>query len=371
MGLLMRVEVLVVMLAASFLWSPIAAARGPSFDCRRASFPDEFVICRTPGLAQLDNQIAAAYAHLRNARGRSFADEVKIPTLRRRQACRSDALCIKDRQLEALNAYRAAGAPVAYAPVPYEATKGPSKEPITGPAPPHNAESRQAQSTGPNSPGANHEPQEVQPHQVTSGLGSFINSEGDVLTTAQVVKDCSEIRVAGLGQENYEVGRLIARDAANDLALVKAVAKPSRVGTLRFGIRLGENVEEFERPANQSPSEGGNLTAGTVTDLAGIAGDNRYLQISAGIQPGGSGEPLLDDNGYIVGIVSSEPGSLAALRAAGDVPQNVSFGIKATVAATFLRDSKVKFQVSDALRPMDAPAIADEAKALSVSIECR
>ncbi len=295
MGLLMRVEALVVMLAASFLWSPIAAARGPSFDCRRATFADEFVICRTPGLAELDNQIAAAYAHLRNARGRSFADEVKFPTLRRRQACRSDALCIKERQIEALDAYRAAGAPV-----PYKATNGPSKESV--------AQAQSGPATSPNSPGApNHEPQEAQPHQVTSGAGIFIDSEGDVLTTAHVVNDCSEIRVAGAGQENYEVGRLIARDAANDLALVKALTKPSRVGTLRFGVRLGENVEEFGQPANQSPSEGGNLTAGTVTDLAGIAGDNRYLQVSGATQPGGSGEPLLDENGYIVGIVSSEP----------------------------------------------------------------
>jgi serine protease Do len=367
MGLLMRVEALVVMLAASFLWSPIAAARGPSFNCRRASFPDEFVICRTPGLAELDNQIAAAYARLRNARGRSFADEVKFPTLRRRQACRSDALCIKERQIEALNAYRAAGAPI-----PYEPTNGPSKEPIAGGTPPNKAESKEAQSTSPNSPGEpNHEPQEAHPHEVTSGAGIFIDSEGDVLTTAHVVKDCSEIRVAGLGQENDEMGRLIARDAANDLALVKIIAKPSRVGTLRFGVRLGENVEEFGRPQNESPDPGGNLTAGTVIDLAGIAGDDRYFLVSAATRPGGSGDPLLDENGYIVGIVSSDLDSLAALRAAGDVPQNVSFGIKATVAATFLRDNSVKFQIGEASQPLDTRAIADEAKALSVSIECR
>jgi S1-C subfamily serine protease len=364
----MRGYALLVMLAAGFLWSPIAAARGPSFNCRRAAFPDEFVICRTPGLAELDNRIAAAYARLRNARGRSFADEVKFPTLRRRQACRSDALCIRERQIEALNAYRAAGAPV-----PYEETNGPSTETAPGGAFQNNAESKQSgPATSPNSPGAtNHEPQEAQPHQVTSGAGIFITPEGDVLTTARVVKGCSEIRVAGLGQENYEVGRLIARDPQNDLALVKVIAKPSRVGTLRFGVRLGENVEEFGRPPNHSPAPGGNLRAGTVTDLAGVGGDDRYLQVSAATQPGDSGEPLLDENGYIVGIVSTELDSVAALRAAGDVPQNVNFGIKATVAAKFLQDNNVRFLVGGTSQPIDSPAIADEAKGLSVSIECR
>lgn len=371
----MRVQALIVVLAASFPWSAIAAARGPSFNCRRATFPDEFVICRTPGLAALDNQIAAAYSRLRNARGRSFADEVKFPTLRRRQACRSDALCIRERQIEALNAYRAAGAPV-----PYEATSGPSKEPFAGGTSQNKAESKEAQpgpATSPNSPAQQpagaprHEPHQAEPHQATSGAGIFVTSEGDVLTTAQVVKDCSEIRVTGAGQGNYEVGRLIARDPTNNLALLKVIAKPSLVGTFRFGVRLGENIEEFGRPRNQSQAPSGNLMAGTVTDLAGIGGDNRYLQVSAATPPGGSGEPLLDDNGYIVGIVSSQLDSVAALRAAGDVPQNVNFGIKATVAAKFLQDNNVKFQVGEASQPLAAPAIADEAEALSVSIECR
>ena len=80
---------------------------------------------------------------------------------------------------------------------------------------------------------------------------------------------------------------------------------------------------------------------------------------------------MLDENGYIVGIVSSEPNSIAALRAAGDIPQNANFGIKATVAAQFLQDNHVKFQVGEASQPMKVPDIADEAKALSVFIECR
>jgi S1-C subfamily serine protease len=296
-----------------------------------------------------------------------LADEVKMPTLRRRQACRSDALCIKERQIEALYAYRAAGAPVLH-----EAMNGPSKEPIAGGTPPKKEESKQAQSTSPNSAGApSHEPQGAQPRQVTSGTGIFMTSEGDVLTTARIVKDCSEIRVAGVGQGNYEIGRLVAKDPANDLALLKVAAKPSRVGTLRFGVRLGENVEEFGRPPNPGPVPDGNLTAGTVTDLAGIAGDDRYFQVSAATQPGGSCEPLLDESWFFVGIVSSEPDSAAALRAAGDVPQDVNFGIKATVAAKFLQDNNVKFQVGETSQTMDSPAIAEEAKALSVSIECR
>ena len=372
----MRGRALIVVLAASFLWSPAEAARGPSFNCRKATFPDEFVICRTPELSELDNRIATAYARLRNARGRSFADEVKMPTLRRRQACRSDALCIRERQIEALNAYRAAGAPV-----PDESTSSLSKEPVVGGASQNKAESKGAQpglASSPNSLiqqparalGQPQPPPAPKPHPTTFGAGIYVTPEGHVLTTAHAVEDCSEIRV-GAGQGNSEAGRLVARDATNDLALLQVTAKPSRVAALRFGVRLGETIEEFGRPVNQSPPTSSDLAIGTVTDLAGIAGDSRYLQVSAATRPGGSGDPLLDENGYIVGIVSSEPNSIAALRAAGDIPQNANFGIKATVAAQFLQDNHVKFQVGEASQPMKVPDIADEAKALSVFIECR
>jgi uncharacterized protein len=89
-----------------------AHAQRPSFDCSKARFPDEFVICRTPQLAELDNLVAAGYAYLKSIRGRPFADQIGIPFWRLRQACQSDASCIRQRQTEAINAYQRAGAPV-------------------------------------------------------------------------------------------------------------------------------------------------------------------------------------------------------------------------------------------------------------------
>ena len=89
-----------------------AAARSPSFDCNRARFPDEIAICRTPELAELDNIIAAAYAYLKSTRGRAYADQVEIPFWRLRQACQYDTGCIRQVQVQAINAYQAAGAPI-------------------------------------------------------------------------------------------------------------------------------------------------------------------------------------------------------------------------------------------------------------------
>ena len=107
-----------------------AAAQSPSFDCNRAHLPDEIAICRTPELAELDNIIAAAYAYLKSTRGRGYADQVGIPFWRLRQACQYDTGCIRQVQVQAINAYQAAGAPIVV-PRPsmtgsFEATNSPS-----------------------------------------------------------------------------------------------------------------------------------------------------------------------------------------------------------------------------------------------------
>ena len=191
-----------------------------------------------------------------------------------------------------------------------------------------------------------------------------------MLTNAHVVKDCSEIRV-GVAPGSYEIARFIAKDTANDLALLEVNAKPSRIAALRFAVRLGENVEAFGYPLSQVLATSGNFTTGNVTALAGLGDDSRFLQISAPVQPGNSGGPLLDENGNVVGIVSSKLNFLSEIKNAGDIPQNVNFAIKASVAANFLQDNNVKFQIGEAAQPMKAPDLADQAKSLSAYIECR
>jgi serine protease Do len=79
----------------------------------------------------------------------------------------------------------------------------------------------------------------------------------------------------------------------------------------------------------------------------------------------------LDENGNLVGIVSSKLNFLSEIKTQGDIPQNVNFAIKATVAANFLQDNNIKFQIGEATQPMKAPDLADEAEAFSVFIECR
>jgi S1-C subfamily serine protease len=75
-----------------------------------------------------------------------------------------------------------------------------------------------------------------------------------------------------------------------------------------------------------------------------MADDSRYLQISAPVQSGNSGGPLLDQSGNLVGVVSAKLNALKVALKDGDLPQNVNFAVKAAILQTFLNSNRVPFQ---------------------------
>ena len=90
-----------------------AAAASPSFDCNRARYPDEYAICANSELADLDILVARGYAYLKSTQGAFAADTVGVPFWKARHACGSDLPCIRQREVQAINAYQANGAPIA------------------------------------------------------------------------------------------------------------------------------------------------------------------------------------------------------------------------------------------------------------------
>ena len=79
-------------------------AMSPSFDCNKASTPDEFVICRSDELSEMDSIAAAGFNSVRRKYGTAKARKVGRPLLERRHACGSDQDCIIQRQIEAVQA---------------------------------------------------------------------------------------------------------------------------------------------------------------------------------------------------------------------------------------------------------------------------
>ena len=208
-------------------------------------------------------------------------------------------------------------------------------------------------------------------HEGSSGTGFFVTEDGAVITNAHVVENCSAIHVT-TDQGATVAAKVVARDVRNDLALLGTGLGVKRMAAFRTSIRLGEAVEAFGYPLTEVLAKSGNFTLGNVSALVGIGEDSRYLQISAPVQPGNSGGPLLDQNGNLVAVVSAKLNALKLMLATnGDIPQNVNFAIKASIVTNFMDANGVAYATGGATQPMQPADLADQAKAMSVFIECQ
>ena len=202
--------------------------------------------------------------------------------------------------------------------------------------------------------------------RTSTGTGFYITRQGHVLTNAHVVDKCRELAISRQGAAPIPAS-VVKSDGSNDLAVLIAAPSPA-VAAFRGGrpVRAGEAVVAYGFPLTGTLSSGGVVTNGSISALSGLRDDSRYLQISAPIQAGNSGGPLLDTNGSVVGVITASLGSRSR-----DVPQNVNFALKTDVARTFLDSAGVPIETSSGGRDLSVADIGEKARAFSVLIDCK
>lgn len=138
------------------------------------------------------------------------------------------------------------------------------------------------------------------------GAGVIIDSRGFILTNQHVVQDVKRIDVTLHNGKQY-VGRLIARDPETDLALVKIEAETAlpviRCGTSSDLMR-GEKVIAIGNPFGYHHSVTEGIISALHRDIP-VNGIHEYpdlIQTDASINPGNSGGPLLNADGYMIGV---------------------------------------------------------------------
>jgi len=112
------------------------------------------------------------------------------------------------------------------------------------------------------------------------------------------------------------------------------------------------------------------VTTGAVSALAGLHDDSRVLQLTAPIQPGNSGGPLLDLSGNVVGIVSARVNELAIAEATGTLPQNINFAIKSTIIREFLDAHRVDYASGQSTNKQDPADVGEMAAKSTIMLEC-
>ena len=153
----------------------------------------------------------------------------------------------------------------------------------------------------------------VRQHAVGSGV--IVDSNGYIMTNAHVVEGAQRIRVAlpmssaaspantPAGKRQLFDAKLVGIHKESDLALLKIdqtdLPTLSLEGTQN--LRVGQMVLAVGSPEGLQSS----VTMGVISAVARQADPTKslnYVQTDAPINPGNSGGPLVDMNGYVVGL---------------------------------------------------------------------
>jgi serine protease Do len=162
------------------------------------------------------------------------------------------------------------------------------------------------------------------------GSGVIVDPDGYIVTNAHVVESAQRIHVAlsmpsvdfpdqiaPAGKQRIVEARLIGVHKETDLAVIKI--EQTGLPTLSLGSRRPVHQGELVFAMGSPEGLENSVTMGVVSSVARQADPNRplvYIQTDAPINPGNSGGPLVDTDGYVVGIntfILSEAGGSEGL----------------------------------------------------------
>lgn len=206
---------------------------------------------------------------------------------------------------------------------------------------------------------------------LSTGTG-FVVAQGRALTNHHVIEDCrGGVLLRNATGRELPV-RVLASDRQRDLALLDVPAEAGPPLPFRregSAVRRGEGVVTYGFPLSGILSSGPTLTTGEISALAGLRDDARQFQISAPVQPGNSGGPLLDMGGNVVGVIVSKLNAQRVAQQTGDIPQNVNFAVKGTEAVDFLRRHGVSPRFGD-IASRAAPEVGEIAHPSTLFLRC-
>jgi S1-C subfamily serine protease len=205
-----------------------------------------------------------------------------------------------------------------------------------------------------------------------TGTGFLVSTTGHVVTNQHVVDGCVGDIQGNLTGEAPANLRLVSSDETNDLALLQVPGSFKEVAKIKDrAVQSGDSVIAIGFPFHGLLTSDFTVTTGIVSSLSGLLNDTRFLQISAAVQPGNSGGPLLASSGDVVGVVAAKLNALKVVRATGSIPENINFAIKTGALRDFLDNSVVPYQISDAKTELKTTDIARNARAYTLLISCK
>ncbi len=189
----------------------------------------------------------------------------------------------------------------------------------------------------------------------SQGSGFFINENGLIATNQHVVDGFTFLNVKTNSNKNFMV-KVLYEDKKNDIAILSPINKYKT--SFWFNLnpkepKIAEEVVVVGYPLSQVLGTDIRITKGIVSSKNGIKGDTKQFQISAAIQPGNSGGPILNSKLNVLGIATSRLSDKYLFEHLDIIPQNVNFGVKSTEILNFLDDKKLGFNENISIKTLD------------------
>jgi len=195
---------------------------------------------------------------------------------------------------------------------------------------------------------------------ISTGSGFIIDGGERVVTNAHVVGDARQLIVRnGIGQVRKARVEVISKE--DDLAILRLDAPyPSHWAIPRERIeepRPGRSCYVLGYPlAGTLGSTWPALTSGLVSRTDG--GKGGMMQITAALNSGNSGGPVVDDQGRLIGIVVAKLDTLKYAEKHGQIPEDVNFAIRPSLLIRLLSGLQQKVsEISHGFDQMDAESI--------------
>lgn len=175
----------------------------------------------------------------------------------------------------------------------------------------------------------------------SSGTGFFVSDNGIIITCAHVIEDGTAVKVRIDGKE-YDA-QVISKKDDTDLAVIKInYSSPCHFKLANFSqASLGDKVYVLGFPLSHLLGSDIRLTDGIISAKSGVNSDQVHFQLSAPVQPGNSGGPVLNDKFEVVGVAAAKLNDMATLASTGSIPQNINFGIKSEYIRSLLGSTRI------------------------------
>lgn len=199
-------------------------------------------------------------------------------------------------------------------------------------------------------------------HPALSRSGTFIDAAGTVLTTTEVLANCTRLTL-----DRRHEATVAFRDEVQGLAVLKPVAPlaPRAFAGLPTGpLRAGADValagypyeDRLDRPV---------MSFGTLAEPRGLNGETHLARLSIRTRAGDVGAAVLDSTGALAGML------LPPRDGDGrDLPEGTGMVVQAEAIAATLAKAGVPLAPAAAPGPLAAEDLSNRARDMAVLVSC-